>query len=86
NPQYLYTRMDDLKIEMIGKATDNARRRASVIAREGHFRLGSIADVRVGVFQITPVHSTEVDDYGINDTTSINKEVKSVVEIKYFVR
>ncbi|HNX91501.1 MAG TPA: SIMPL domain-containing protein, partial [Candidatus Omnitrophota bacterium] len=23
NPQYLYTRMDDLKIEMIGKATDN---------------------------------------------------------------
>jgi len=85
-PQYLFTGLEGLKIEMIGRATANARERAHILAKNGKFRLGSIADVRVGVFQITPLHSTEVADYGINDTSSINKEIKSVVDVRYFVR
>ena len=86
DPKYIYTELEDLKIEMIGRATDNARQRAIKISKEGKFRLGSIASVRVGVFQITPANSTRVSDYGINDTGSIEKEIKCVVEIKYFVR
>ena len=86
DPKYVYTKLEDLKIEMIGRATDNARKRAITIAKEGKFRLGPIADVRVGIFQITPKNSTEVSNYGINDTSSIEKEIKSVVEIKYFVK
>ncbi|MFH1877387.1 MAG: SIMPL domain-containing protein [Candidatus Omnitrophota bacterium] len=85
-PRYIYTGIEGLKVEMIGRATDNARERAMKIAKEGKFRLGRIADVRVGVFQITPVNSTDVSDYGVNDTGSIIKEIKSVVEIKYFVK
>jgi hypothetical protein len=84
-PEYLYTELDDLKIEMVGRATDNARQRAKVVAEKGNFRLGSIANVRTGVFQITPANSTTVSDYGMNDTSSIEKEIKSVVEIRYFV-
>jgi len=84
-PEYLYTKLDDLKIEMVGRATDNARQRAEVVAEKGNFRLGSIANVRTGVFQITPANSTTVSDYGMNDTSSIEKEIKSVVEIRYFV-
>lgn len=86
NPRFIYTKLDDLKVEMIGRATNNARERAIKIAQEGKFRLGHIANVRVGIFQITPLHSTEVSNYGMNDTTNINKEIKSVVEIKYFVK
>lgn len=71
---------------MIGRATNNARERAIRIAREGKFKLGPIASVRVGIFQITPLHSTAVSDYGMNDTSTIDKEIKSVVEIRYFVR
>ncbi len=85
-PEYIYTKLDDLKVEMIGKATANAKERAETIAKKGRFRLGPIASVRVGIFQITPVHSTDISGYGINDTTSIEKEIKSVVEIKYFVK
>ena len=85
-PEYLYTKLEDLKIEMIGRATNNARQRVIKIAQEGKFRLGPIASVRVGIFQITPANSTEVSNYGINDTTSIEKEIKCVVEIKYFVK
>jgi len=86
SPEYVYTKLDDLKVEMIGRATANAKLRAEKIASEGHFKLGPVASVRVGIFQITPLHSTEVSNYGFNDTTSIDKEVKSVVEIKYFVK
>ena len=86
DPKFIYKDLDELKVEMIGRATENARERAQNIAKKGHFRLGSIASVRVGIFQITPIHSTSVSDYGINDTTSIEKEIKSVVEIKYFVK
>lgn len=85
-PQYYYTKLDDLKVEMVGNATENARSRAQVIASKGKFHLGPIGSVRVGVFQITPVNSTDVSDYGINDTSSIHKEIKSVVEIRYFVK
>ncbi len=86
DPEYVYTKLDELKVEMIGRATDNARQRAKIIAEKGKFRLGSIASVRVGIFQITPIHSTKVSGYGINDTSSIDKEIKSVVEIRYFVK
>lgn len=86
SPEYVYTKLDDLKIEMIGKATSNAKERAGTMAKEGKFRLGSVASARVGIFQITPLYSTKVSDYGINDTSSIDKEIKSVVEIKYFVK
>ena len=85
-PSYVYRKLEDLKIEMVGRATNNARERAIKIAKEGKFRLGSIADVRVGVFQITPLYSTDVSNYGINDTSSIDKEIKCVVGIQYFVR
>ena len=86
SPEYVYTKLEDLKVEMIGRATNNARERAIKIAKEGKFKLGPIASVRVGIFQITPTHSTEVSNYGMNDTGTIDKEIKSVVEIRYFVK
>lgn len=86
SPEYFYSKLDDMKLEMIGKATANATERATVIADHGKFRLGSISSVRVGIFQITPINSTEVSDYGLNDTSSIEKDIKSVVNIKYFIR
>jgi len=85
-PKYINTKIEELKLEMIGKATANAKDRAQVVSKQGKFRLGPIASVRIGVFQITPLYSTEISGYGINDTSSIEKEIKSVVEIEYFVK
>lgn len=85
-PQYFYTPLDSMKADMIGLATENARLRATTIAKKGGFELGPIREVRVGVFQITPLNSTDVSDSGINDNSSINKDIKSVVEISYFIK
>jgi hypothetical protein len=40
---------------------------------------------RQGVFQITPAHSTEISDYGRNDTSSREKSIKAVVTVRYAV-
>ena len=85
-PMYLYTDLENLKVEMIGNATENAKKRARIISERGKFKLGNISQVRVGVFQITPLNSNDVSDYGVNDTTTIQKEIKCVVDIDYFVR
>lgn len=85
-PQYFYTGLDSLKVEMLAEATKNARRRAEEIAKNGGGRLGPLRSAMMGVFQITPVHSTEVSDYGVNDTTALEKKITAVVNAEFYLR
>jgi len=84
-PQYLYTGLGELKIEMLAEATADARRRAETLARESGGKLGPLLSARQGVFQITSAHSTEVSDYGRNDTSSREKSIKAVVTVRFAV-
>lgn len=85
SPEYFYTRLEDLKIEMLENATADALRRAEVLARGSGSALGALRSARQGVFQITPAHSTEVSNYGHNDTSSREKSIKAVVTMRYAI-
>ncbi len=78
-PQYFYTKIADLKIDMLALATADAKNRARKIAENAGSTLGELKSAKMGVFQITPINSNEVTDYGINDTSSIEKEIMAVV-------
>jgi hypothetical protein len=82
-PRYLFTGLDDLKIEMIGAATENAKLRAGQLARTTGRSVGAPTSARVGVFQIRPVHSQEVSARGISDVSSIEKEIVSTVHVRF---
>ncbi len=82
-PEYLYTKIDDLKIEIQGEAAKNAMERAEKIAQSTGRSLGSLRNARMGVIQITPLNSNMVTDYGINDVTSIDKEITAVVSASF---
>ncbi len=84
-PQYYYTKIGDLKIEMLGEAAKDAKERAESIAASTGNRVGSIRSARMGVLQITPADSTEVSDYGIYSTTTIDKDMTAVVNIGFAV-
>jgi hypothetical protein len=84
-PEYTYGKLEDMKIELIGKASGNALDRARAIADRAGSRIGSIKSASQGVFQIVPVGSTETSDYGSYDTTTIDKVVKAVVTIDFTV-
>jgi hypothetical protein len=40
---------------------------------------------KMGVFQITPATSTDISDYGMNDTTSFDKKVMAVVTVSFAI-
>jgi len=85
SPQYFYTKLADLKIKMIGLATEDCKDRADhLLAVTGNVP-GELKSARVGVFQITQLYSNKVSDYGINDTSSYEKEITSVVTCEFDV-
>ncbi|RKN78083.1 SIMPL domain-containing protein [Ulvibacterium marinum] len=85
-PRYYYTKLADLKIEMISKATEDARIRAEKIAENAGGRLGDLISARMGVFQITGQNSGE--DYswgGAYNTASKNKTASITMRLEYNV-
>lgn len=66
-------------------ATKNARDRAERLVEGLGSELGPVRSATVGVFQIVPRNSTEISDYGVNDTTSPEKEVIAVVTVTFAV-
>lgn len=85
-PRYLFTKLDDLKIEMLGAATEDAKNRAVQLAEKSGSKVGALKSARQGVFQITPANSTEISDYGMYDVSSIEKTIKAVVTIHYNIK
>ncbi len=85
-PQYFYSKLADLKIEMIGLATADAKSRGEAMVAVTGNKIGMLESARVGVFQITSLYSNEVDDYGINDTYSYQKEITAVVTCDFEVK
>jgi hypothetical protein len=83
--QYLSTRLTEAKFDALRLATADAKRRTETMASGLGGSLGAVRDVELGVFQITPRNSTEVSDYGINDTSTRAKDVTSVVTVTFAV-
>lgn len=81
--EYYYSKLSDVKMELLAEATKNAQARAKVIAEGAGARIGPILDASAGVFQVTSVNSTEISDYGAYDTTSVQKKVTSVVRASF---
>jgi hypothetical protein len=84
-PEYLYTKLSDVRTQMLADATEDAHRRAQAIAKSVGSEIGGVRSARSGVFQITPRNSTEVSDYGINDTSALEKDITAVVRVGFAV-
>ncbi len=85
-PLYFYSQISDLKVKLLEDATIDAKQRAAAMLKATGNRVGKIQSVKMGVFQITPADSTNVSDYGINDTTTIEKKVTSVANVVFRVK
>lgn len=82
-PQYFYTKIADVKVDMLAEATKDSKSRAEKIAETTGSKIGKLRAARVGVFQITAPFSTDVSDYGINDTMSVDKEITAVMNCDF---
>ena len=84
-PEYYYTKLAELKIEIQAEAAKDAMERASKIAEATGSELGTMTGARMGVLQITPLNSNFISDYGVNDVTSIQKEITAVVNATFII-
>jgi hypothetical protein len=83
-PIYFYTRLAELKIEMITKATQDARTRAEQIAKNAGSKLADLKNANMGVFQITGQNSAEEFSYGGTfNTSSKNKTASITVKLEF---
>lgn len=77
-PRYYYTKLADLKIEMISRATADAKQRAEKIATNSGGKLGSLISAKMGIFQITGQNSNEDYSWGGTYNTSSKKKTASI--------
>ena len=84
-PKYTYTKLAAKRVDMLSKATKDARTRAKAIVLQTGSSLGSVRKVDTGVFQITVPNSTSVGRWGSYDTTSIKKDITAVMGVTFEV-
>jgi hypothetical protein len=86
DPRYLYTKLSELKINMLAEATRDATTRAEQIVNNANGRLGKLVEARMGVMQINPKGVSATSAEGNNDTSSYEKEITSIVSARFEVR
>ena len=83
-PYYFYSRLSDLKIDMIAEATKDADIRAQKIADNAGTKLGKLINGQMGVFQIVAKNSTEKYSWGgTHNKTSKYKTATVTMRLNY---
>lgn len=86
-PSYYYTKLDDVKLSLIERASADARARAEKIAENAGAAIGRVASAKMGVFQITGANSNEEFSAGGSfNTTSRQKKARITMRVEYRVK
>jgi len=83
-PEYYYTKLNELKIGLLAKASEDAKTRAVTIAKNSGASLGGIKRANMGVFQITGKNVNETYSYGGSFNTSSKLKTASItLKVEY---
>jgi len=80
-PTYLFTKLNDIKPDMIAQATKNAREAADQFAADSGQEVGSIRRAHQGVFQILPRDET----YVVPENTQKYKTIRVVSTLDFYL-
>ncbi|WP_374948515.1 SIMPL domain-containing protein [Mucilaginibacter sp.] len=77
-PFFYNTKLNEVKMELLGKASADAKKRAETIAENAGSSLGKLKKATMGVFQITGKNSNEDYSYGGAFNTSNRNKTGSI--------
>ena len=86
NMQYFSTDLPEIKMQLLGAATQNAIERANEVAQSTGNKVKEITSARTGVFQITEPYSTEFSDYGMYQTSTRKKSIRVTVTCTFTIK
>lgn len=75
SPDYYYTKLADLKIEMLAQASEDAHKRAETVTLNAGAFLGKLKSANMGVFQITAPNSSD-EEYTWGGTFNTSSKIK----------
>ena len=78
---YLFTGLNQIKPIMLEEATQNARQAATEFAKNSQAQVGKIRKANQGVFSILPQDAAP----GVSETAQIDKTVRVVSTVEYFL-
>jgi hypothetical protein len=78
SPLFYNTKLNEVKMELLGKASADAKARAETIAKNAGSSLGKLKKATMGVFQITGKNSNEDYSYGGAFNTSSRRKTGSI--------
>ena len=77
---YIFTKLNDIKPQMLEMATKNARQAALEFAKSSESKVGKIHSANQGVFSILPR-----DNSNVSESQQINKKIRVVATVEYFL-
>lgn len=83
-PIYIFNGLNDIKISMIEQATKNATAAGQQFAKDADAKLGKIKSANQGVFSIESRDPT--DSWSSNERQAINKKVRVVATITFYLK
>lgn len=81
-PVYVYTKLQDVKPDMVASATEDARRAAEQFANDAKAKLGGMKGATQGLFQFLPRDQAD----GVIESYEIYKTVRVVTSVSYFLK
>jgi hypothetical protein len=76
-PEYYYTKLNELKIDLLAKASADAKNRAETIASNSGSSIKGLTKATMGVFQITGKNQNE--DYSYGGAFNTSSKLKTAV-------
>ena len=83
-PSYYYTKLGEMKLEMLAEAAKNARTRAdNILTSAGSAAIRQLRSADMGIINVNPANSTDTSVQGNNDTASLEKDIITIVHVTY---
>lgn len=79
---YIFTKLNDIKPQMLEEATKNAQAAAAEFAKSSNSTVGKIKYANQGVFSILPSEQTA----GASESSQIEKKVRVVSTVEYWLK
>lgn len=84
--EYYFSNLPEIKRELLALATQDAKKRAEEIARNAGVKLNKLISAHSGIFQINEPFSTEVQSYGVYNTTTRQKDINITLNVTYTLK
>lgn len=83
NPEYYVTTLPDLRPQLLNEAVADAKVRAEAMLEVVDGTVTTVRSMRAGPFQVSTPDSVDVSDYGMYDTSTIDKTVTATVSVTF---